>query len=294
MDIGDPILGDSIFGDPIFQAAILPLAAAFVLSGVLRAAGREGRGRVLAGGSIAIAFLIAYVVLLGLPEWRPADPIDKVVYIALGALFVGAFADLTAMPVQIKYPLILVVPLFGLAWVAGPQIRGPLDLAGVATLVLLFAASGVGTYRLTLREGSDLTPSIYLVAGAAGLGLIGLFADANPLFHLAFTLAASTAGFALWNWPVNRFVPSATLLVGAGSILVALAGTLVLYSGASRIAMAALVLVFFSDKFVETVRLGGGRINTALRPLAVVGASAVIVLASAALGFFIGVAPEAF
>ena len=40
MDIGDPILGDSIFGDPIFQAAILPLAAAFVLSGVLRAAGK--------------------------------------------------------------------------------------------------------------------------------------------------------------------------------------------------------------------------------------------------------------
>ncbi len=288
-DIGDPILGD-----PIFQAAILPLAAAFVLSGLLRAIGREGRGRVLAGGSIAIAFLIAYFVLLGLPDWRPVDPIDKVVYIALGALFVGAFADLTGMPVQIKYALILVIPLFGLAWVAEPQIRGNPGLAGVATLVLLFAANGVATSRFTLREGSDLTPSIYLGAGAAGLGLIGLFADANPLYHLAFALAASTVGFAVWNWPVNRFAPSAALLVGAGSILVALSGTLVLYSGASRIAMAALVLVFFSDKFVETVRLGGGRIGTALRPLAVVSASAVIVLASAAIGFFIGAAPEAF
>lgn len=294
MDIGDPILGDSIFGDPIFQAAILPLAAAFVLSGLLRAMGREGRGRVLAGGSIAIAFLVAYLVLLGLPEWRPADPIDKVLYIALGALAIGAFADLTGMPVQIKYALILVIPLFGLAWVAEPQIRGPLDLAGVTTLVVLFAANGVGTYRLTLREGTDLTPSIYLGAGAAGLGLIGLFADANPLYHLAFALAASTVGFAVWNWPVNRFAPSAALLAGAGSILVALAGTLVLYSGASRIAMAALVLVFFSDKFVETVRLGGGRIGTALRPLAVVSASAVIVLASAAIGFFIGAATEPF
>ncbi len=93
---------------------------------------------------------------------------------------------------------------------------------------------------------------------------------------------------------MNRFAPSTTLLVGAGAILVALASTLVLNSGASRIAMMALVLVFFSDKFVETVRLGGGRIGTALRPLAVVGASAVIVLASAAIGFFVGVTTEPF
>lgn len=294
MDIGDPIFGDSIFGDPILQAAILPLAAAFVLSGVLRTIGRESRGRVLAGGAVAIAFLIAYLVLLGFPDWRPVDPIDKVVYIALGALFIGAFADLTGMPAQIKHALILVIPLFGLAWVAEPQIRASPGLAGVATLVLLFAANGIATSRFTLREGSDLTPTIYLGAGAAGLGLIGLFADANPLYHLAFALAASAAGFALWNWPVNRFAPSATLLVGAGSIFVALAGTLVLYSGASRIAMAALVLVFFSDKFVETVQLGGGRVGTALRPLAVFGASAIIVLASAAIGFFIGAATEPF
>ncbi len=164
-DIGDPILGD-----PIFQAAILPLAAAFVLSGLLWAIGREGRGRVLAGGSIAVAFLIAYLVLLGLPDWRPVDAIDKLVYIALGALFIGAFADFTGMPVQIKYALILVIPLLGLAWVAEPQIRGTPDLAGVATLVLLFAANGVATSRFTLREGSDLTPTIYLGAGAAGLG----------------------------------------------------------------------------------------------------------------------------
>ncbi len=292
--MGDPTLGSPILGDPILQAAVLPLAAAFVLAGLLRAAGREGRGRVLAGGSVAIAFLVAYLVLLGLPEWRPADPVDKVVFIALGALLVGGFADLTGMPVQIKYALILVIPLFGLAWVAGPEIRASPGVTGIVTLVLLFAANGVASYRLTLREGSDLTPTIYLGAGAAGLGVIGLVADANPLYHLAFALAASTIGFALWNWPVNRFAPSATLLVGAGSILVALAGAMVLFTSTSRVALAALVLVFFSDKFVETVRLGGGRIGTALRPLAVVGASAVIVLASAAIGFFLGAAPEAF
>jgi hypothetical protein len=281
-------------GDPIFQAAILPLAAAFVLTGLLRAAGREVRGRILAGGAVAIAFLIAYLVLLGLPDWSPVDPIDKVAYIALGALVIGAVTDLIGLPVQIKYALILVIPLFGLAWVAEPQIRESPGLIGLLTLVLLFAANGVATYRLTLHEGSDITPSVYLGAGAAGLGLIGLFADANPLYHLAFALAAATVGFALWNWPVNRFAPSATLLVGAGSILVGLAGSLVLYSGASRVAMVALILVFFSDKFVETVRLGSGRVGTALRPLAVVLASAVIVLASAAIGFFIGAATETF
>ena len=236
--------------DPIFQAAIIPLAAGFVLAGVLRVIGRDVRGRVLAGGSIAVAFVIAYLVLLGFPEWRPVDPIDKILFIAIGAVAVGAFADITGMPLQIKYALILVIPLFGLAWVAEPQIREAAGLADVATLVLLFTASGVATYRLTLREGSDLTPSIYLGAGAAGLGLIALFADANPMFHLAFALAAATIGFALWNWPVNRFLPSASLLAGAGAILIALAGTLVLHSGASRIAMAALILVFFSDKFV--------------------------------------------
>lgn len=248
----------------------------------------------MAGGAVAIAFLIAYLVLLGLPDWSPVDPIDKIAYIALGAFVIGVFADLIGLPVQIKYALILVIPLFGLAWVAEPQIRESPGLAGMATLVLLFGANGAATYRLTLREGSDITPSVYLGAGAVGLGLIGLIADSNPLYHLAFALAAATVGFALWNWPVNRFAASATLLVGAGSILVALAGTLVLYSGTSRIAMAVLILVFFSDKFVETVRLGEGRIGTALRPLAVVMASAVIVLASAAIGFFIGAATEPF
>ena len=281
-------------GDPIFQAAIIPLVVGFVLAGVLRVIGRDGRGRVLAGVSITVAFVIAYLVLLGMPEWRPIEPIDKILFIAIGAVAVGAFADITGMPVQIKYALILVIPLFGLAWVAEPQIREAAGLADVVTLVLLFTASGVATYRLTLREGSDLTPSIYLGAAAAGLGLIALFADANPLFHLAFALSAATIGFALWNGPVNRFVPSASLLAGAGAILVALAGTLVLHSGASRTAIAVLVLVFFSDKFVETVRLGGGRIGTALRPLAVVAASAVIILAAAAIGFFVGAATEPF
>lgn len=275
-------------GDPIFQALALPLAAGFVLTGLLRAAGREGRGRALAGGSITIAFVIAFLVLLSFPEWRPVDPIDKVAYLALGALAIGAFADLTGFPVQIKYALILAIPLLGLAWVAEPQIRGDPGLSGALTLVLLFAASGVGAYRLTLREGSGLTPTIYIGASAAGLALIGLFADDNPLYFLAFALAAATLGFAIWNWPKNRFSPSATHLVSTGTVLIALAGAMVLDGRSSRIAMAVLILVFFSDKFVETVRLGEGRIGTVLRPLAILAASGVIVLAAAAIGFFIG------
>ena len=273
--------------DPIIQSAILPLVLGFLVAGLLRALGREGRGRMLAGAAIAIGFLVSYAVLVGWPEWRPFDATDKLAYIAVAALAIGAFADLTGVPVQIKYALILVIPLFGLAWIAEPEFRGDPGFGGIVTLLLLFAASGVATYRLTLREGSDLTPSIYLGAGAAGLALVGVFADAEPVYHLAFALAAATAGFALWNWPVNRFAPGAALLVGGGAILIALAGNLALYTNASRVALAALILVFFSDKFVETVRLGGGRIGTALRPLAVGAAGAVIVLASAAIAFFV-------
>jgi hypothetical protein len=63
---------------------------------------------------------------------------------------------------------------------------------------------------------------------------------------------------------------------------------LVLFTEASRLALALLVLVFFADTFAAGVRVGRGRLERVLAPAVIASAAAILVLAAAAVAFFLG------
>ena len=277
------------FGSPIFQSGVLPVFAAFVLTGAIRMATGAARGPALAGASVGLAAILAYVVILAWPAWPPGQSVQKLAYIFAAGLAIGAIADAAPAPRRLRRALVVLAPLAGLAWLADSVITGGPGLADSAVLAVMALAALVIGWRITRREGeADLTPAIQIGAAAAGLALIALFGATASVFQLATALAAAVAGFALWNWPVVRFPPGATLLLGAGGAFIAIAGLLTLFSEASRVALLVLVLVFFSDTFTAGIRVGQGRVERILAPVVTTGAAAIVVLAAAAVAFFLG------
>ena len=276
------------FGNPIFQSGVLPLFAAFVLTGAIRMAAGVERGPALASGSVGLAAILAYVVILAWPAWPPGQSIQKLAYIFAAGLAIGAIADAVPVPRGLRRALVVAAPLVGLAWLAEPVLVGGPGLADSAVLAVMALAALVIGWRLARREGEgDLTSTIQIGAGAAGLALIALLGATASVFQLAIALAVAAAGFALWNWPVMRFPPGASLLLGAGGAFIAIAGLLALFTEASRVALLLLVLVFFSDTFTAGIRVGQGRMGRVLAPVVTGGAAAIVVLAATAVAFFL-------
>ena len=277
------------FGSPIFQSGILPVFAAFVLTGAIRMAAGASRGPALAGASVGLAAILAYVMILTWPAWPPGQSMQKLAYIFAAALALGAVADAVPAPRSLRRALVAVAPLAGLAWLAEPVLVASPAFADSAMLAVLALAALVIGWRIARREGeTDLTPAIQIGGAAAGLAVIAFFGATASVSQLAIALAVATGGFALWNWPMVRFPPGVTLLLGAGGALIAIAGLLVLFTEASRLALALLVLVFFADTFAAGVRVGRGRLERVLAPAVIAGAAAILVLAAAAVAFFLG------
>ena len=123
------------------------------------------------------------------------------------------------------------------------------------------------------------------MVAALGLGAIAIFGAAPELGQISFGLATALGGFALWNWPVNRYPFGGALLLGAGGALIALAFVLVLYSETSPIALAILLLCFFADVAAKRVKLPAGKFGDALRPFVLIGLALVPALAAIAVAY---------
>jgi hypothetical protein len=277
------------FGHPIFQSGILPVFVAFVLTGAIRMVGGAERGPALAGASVGLAAILAYVVILAWPAWPPGQSIQKLAYVVAAGLGLGVLADAVPVPRGVRRALVILVPLIGLAWLAEPVLRAGPDLADSAVLGTMALAALVVGWRLIRREGeADLTSAIQIGAAAIGLALIALLGATASVFQLALALGAATGGFALWNWPLMRFPAGASLLLGAGGAFIAIAGLLVLFTEASRVALALLMLVFFTDTITAGVRVGGGPLGRVLAPVITAAAAAILVLAATAVAVVLG------
>mgnify|MGYP001444477593 CR=1 FL=1 len=90
------------FGSPIFQSGILPVFAAFVLTGAIRMAAGASRGPALAGASVGLAAILAYVMILTWPAWPPGQSMQKLAYIFAAALALGAVADAVPAPRSLR------------------------------------------------------------------------------------------------------------------------------------------------------------------------------------------------
>jgi hypothetical protein len=254
-----------LLGDPLVQSALLPALATALLTGLIRLAGGRGRGPLLASAAIAAGFLLAYAAILGWPPLPPRASTQKIAYIALAGLALGAALDAAgAGRGVLGWASVALGTLLAVGWLYGRQLLA----APTAEQIALAAAVALGGLFLLARleVARDDAPSaaVMLLVAAAGAAFVAVLGRSAALGQLAGALAAATGGFLLWNWPVARYRFGAAAVLGAGGALVAILASLAFFTAASRIALALLPLVFLADSAAARLPLGK---KPALRPV---------------------------
>jgi hypothetical protein len=276
-----------ILDDPFVLSAVLatllPLAVAGILAGILGGA----IGVWAAGAAIAIAFIVAHVAILGWPVFPPRSSLQKIVYVAVAGLIVGAILDTLTNRAAIR-SFAIVWPGVLVAWLGWQQLLAadPTDLGKLVTIWIAgaFVFDGLNT----LRNVAIVAPTMVMVAGI-GASLVAFIGAAASLSQLAAALAAATGGFLLWNWPKGRFKFSLISLFGAGSVLFSIVVAMALFSQANKLALAVLILTiaagFIRERlpFVESPVLG---------PIVFGVVSALPVILAIAIGYFMTASAE--
>ena len=270
---------------PVGRTVWLPLLVAIVATGILRLAWAREKGPILANAAAGAAFVLTYAVTAGLPGIPTAGAAHKIFYLSVAGLVLGAILDAEEWGTWMRRVVVVVLPLLGLVWIAGPLANTPGPPPDQNLVLGLFAAAVIVLLRLTRTEGSALTAPVHLAVASAGLAAVALYAGTFFAVQVGTALAAATVGFLVWNWPVYRYPPGGALLLAIGMPALALAAQLLLYDGAPWGALAVLLLVFFSDWIAGGIRLGGGRVAYAVRPLLTAVVGALVVAASGLVAY---------
>lgn len=264
----------------------LPLVLAAAATGFLRLLGGRDLGTRIASGGAAAGFVLAYTTIIasrGL--FAPATLAlteNKPLALALIGLSIGILLDAEQWGGRWQRPLVVMMGLGALAWVAGPAVTDSQPGPGRNLVIAYLAAATMVFVRTTRVTGSAVTAPIQLCVAAIGIGAVAWVSGTASLFHLSLGLGAAVAGFLAWNWPSFRFPPGAALVLGAGVPLLALGGELLLYEDGPRLALGALLLVFFSEWIAGQFPLGGSSGGKAMRPI-VVACIGLAVVAAATL-----------
>jgi hypothetical protein len=272
------------FSDPLVQSVLVPVAGGFLLTGAIRVANGPTKGPLVAGASVGLGFLFAYGLTLGFPVLPPALPEHKLAYLVAAGLVIGFLLDFFHRGPLYRETIYLLGTAAALYWIALPGIEagGPWTYLG---LIALWLGSAIAGYRLEKSRSTGIEPTLKLLVAALGLGAIAVFGGAADLGQIGFGLATALGGFALWNWPVNRYPFGAALLLGAGGALVTMGFVLALYTETSPIALALLLLCFFADVAAKRVKLPAGKFGDTLRPFVLVGLALVPALAAIAVAY---------
>jgi hypothetical protein len=191
------------------------------------------------------------VAIFGWPPLPPRSSLQKIVYVALIGLVIGIALD--ALNARQRTRLVaLVWPGVVVAWIGWQQLIGlnALDLARLA--VLWVAGAFIFDRLFALRDTDIAAPTLVLVAGL-GVSLVAFLGAAASLSQLAAATAAGIAGFLLWNWPKLRYPFSATTMFGIASALFGVGVAIVLFTRASTLAMAILLLTFATGEVRRVV-----------------------------------------
>jgi hypothetical protein len=231
---------------PIIESLLLPLLLAAVLTGGIRFAFAETRGRQLAAAGAGCALLVAAWLIVGASASPPQTAVQALLFIIAGGVLLGGLLDLTAAQRSIVFTAAALWLLAAYAWFAWSR-AGRADLALVGTLAAGYLLSVIVLFRLSIEERPSINATVALIVGALGLAGGALTAGSIVLFQLAAAAAAALCGFALWNWPKARFPFGAVGILGAGVGVLALAASTLLITGIRPWALLALAAVFFVD-----------------------------------------------
>jgi hypothetical protein len=264
---------------------LVPIVLGFVLTGAIRFANGPSSGPHVAPAAAGLAFLVAYLVIVGVPPMPPISSMQKLAYATAGGLVLGFLLDLAKAPPPVRwvvFPLSLALILY---WVGNPKLTSP-EVWAILGFVALWLGAVIGLWRLEAGRNAGLNPAVKLLIASLGVAVIAMFGQSAALAQLGFALATALGGFMLWNWPVHRYPYGAVLLMGVGTALAVIVFILALYTRASVIALAILLLVFFADLVARRIRLGDSGLAKALEPYLLAAICLIPALAAAAVAHF--------
>jgi len=273
--------------DLFLQSGIAPFAAAALGAGVLRLAGGSARGPLIAAGGIGIGFLVGFILILGAPVRWPQSSGEKLFAIAAIATALGLALDLSRDAPPVTRLIAALSPAAALTWLGWPRIIG-LDWIDIATLAAVALAGGFALTRF-FASGPPATDSgVKLMIACIALALVSIFGASASLGQLAGALAAATAGFLAWNWPVARFPVAGSAVLGGGLTFVALTGIVAVFTNAPKPALAMLLPIFFADLALSRMPRTQRGINQAVRPILLAAVALIPALAAVGLASLLG------
>jgi len=238
---------EALLSDPRVQSAAAPFVVAALLTGVLRYLGGS-RSDIFAGLALLAGFFAAYWLVLGMPAWPPRGASHKIAYIMLAAGGLGLLLDLGRIPPLGVRVVVAVGAVASAVWLMGARFDfgDPMTWLWPGLPIVLVWIAVLG--RLEARIDDDLSGPAMLVVAAVGASLIALFGRSASIAQLSGALAAATAGYAIWNWPVARMDLARAAMFAAGAAWLGLMTQMVLFTRAESWALLALLAVFVADQ----------------------------------------------
>lgn len=263
----------------IVQTVILPFAATLVLfwlcRGALMLTGIEFP--TLPSAAVAITFLIAYLVILGLPPWPARASTQKLGYIGLIGLLLGLILDALRgkIPPLVLRILAILLPAGIVVWIGWNKIMAR-DVQAMLALAALWLCGALAIGRLLELEITAerrLAPGILLLSGSLGAGAMGFYFASASIAQLSGALSVALAAYLLWNWGAQVYRADGAMpfglgaLLGCASALFAIVCILALFTQTNPLVLAAMLPVFFAHLVLGDRPSGTGPVARTLRPI---------------------------
>lgn len=255
------------------------MLAALVLTGVLRGIAGPAAGARIASAAIGLGFLLGYYLILGWPPLPPATSTHKLAFVAAAGVCAGLLIDVWAAPAIVIRVAAAVGPALAVGWLGWRGLAAG-DWPTIATVLIVGLAAVISLPRMAADGVGSAESAAMLAVAAVALGSVAIIGASASLAQLAVALAASCAGFGVWNWPKPRYVFGAGAALGAGSSLAAIAAAMVLFTEAHPLAVALVVPVLFAAPIARLMPLGQSAISGVLRPIVVFMVAAIPALAA--------------
>lgn len=239
--------------DLLMQSVFVPFAVAFVAAAALRYALGAEHGPGAAGAAVAVGFLAAYTLIFGLPTVWPPSATQKLYFIAAIGGAAGLYLDLSRVARPVIVAVAFVYPIAALLWLGWARVIA-LDWLDISVLAIAAAAGIAVLADLSRARAVAAESGVKIVVAALALAVIALQGTSASYGQLSAALAAATAGFCLWLWPVARCRFGASALFGGGLVLIALTGAIAVFTTAPKAALCLLLPIFFADRTLGRLR----------------------------------------
>jgi hypothetical protein len=250
------------------QSGAVPFLAAFVAAALMRGAFGVRLGGAFAGLAVAIGFLAAYWVILGVPPVPPRSANQKLPYIALASLLLGIVGEAVVPLRRLAGLLVFASGAAAVLWLGERSL-----LAGASTAAFPAGLALVGGFvlwrlhRIGAENERRMDASAVLLVTAIGAALLGAHGASANVAELGFALAAAVGGFFLVNWPTPNADAGPALTLGGGVPLLSLIALLTLFTDVHPLSLALLAVAVLSGEAAQRLPLPRGPFGVAMSPL---------------------------